>query len=133
MVQPKFNQARAHPGTGASRRQVVGSFVGTAAALLAGGLAVARKGGNGKSKGKGHAKAKGKGKTKVSFCHRDEDTASFHLITVAEPARKAHEKHGDVECTEGPCASFDEPCTVVCTADGACVASGSEVEEPVEE
>jgi hypothetical protein len=72
-------------------------------------LAEAKKGGKGKKKGKGKGKGKskkgkkgnsgsnpnqGQGQEKITICHKGQ------TITVAAPAWKGHEKHGD---TLGPC------------------------------
>ena len=141
MTETRFDQVVA-------RRQAVGGLIGVAAAMLAGDIAGARKRKNGKGKGKGKRKASAKGaatgngqangngnghgnglalgRTKLLVCHWDSEAESFQLITIAEPAWKAHEKHGDVTCEDDPCAGAVEPCTVVCDAAGVCIAAGSE-------
>jgi hypothetical protein len=112
---------------------MLGALVATMAAGLAGATNLGAKGrGHGKAKGKSQRKDK-KVKTRVSFCHLSEETGAYKLIAVAEQARRAHEKHGDVECVLNPCEGSTEPCTVVCSELGACVAQGAGEEDPVQE
>lgn len=157
MEQTTFDRTVARLGAGASRRHVFGVLLG-AAALLGGGVASARKGGGGKGKANGKKKDKrnangngsgngngssngngsgggngngqGLGTTKISICHRDEETETFQLLTVAEPAWQGHARHGDTRCEPELC-SDPNGCTFTCDAvSGVCTVEGSGGEEP---
>ena len=90
MERNSFDELVKRFGAGASRRQLLGGLIGSAAALagvaLGGGEAIAaKKGGKGKSKGKG----KKHGHKKVAVCHKGE------ILFVPQPAVNGHLKHGD--------------------------------------
>ena len=141
----RFDNLSQRVGTSASRRQMLGGLLGTAVGVLAGiGVAgrsgvEAKKGGNGKAKskargranGQGKATDKGKGVTKVSFCHKDEESGTYAFITVGEPARQAHEKHGDVECVAVPCKVANGVCDVSEEGDVTCGYYVATSEEPI--
>jgi len=141
-------------GAGASRRQLLGGLIGSAAALagvaLGGGEAIAaKKGGKGKSKGKGKGVDKpvgpgngigqgngggntggnghgngGSGPSKLSFCHKNEVTSEYEFITVAKTAEKSHLNHGDVPCGD---PSSIPACKVgTCDETGACGTANAE-------
>lgn len=148
MTENTFDRVARRLGAGASRRRMLGVLAGAAAAALAGTAVEAKRGqgrgqGQGQGRGKGQGRGNARGTVKVSFCHTS-DEGGYEYITVAEPARKAHEAHGDVECVADPCKVYTGTCSatgecefeaqagakcgegLVCDAAGACVPTPAE-------
>lgn len=78
MDKRKFDAIAKNLASGSSRRTVIGGLFGGALALT------------------GLSRAAGKPVGKVDICHYDEETDSFHIISVSENALDAHTNHGDV-------------------------------------
>jgi hypothetical protein len=136
----RFDALLREVATPSSRRRIVGGVLGGVAALVAGTAVIKAVPGKGK----------GKGQNKVQICHKpDATTGEGQVITVAEPAVKAHQKHGDALCPVDECKSNAKKgsCTVtagVATCDftprtgepcadgtGTCDASGACIPNPI--
>lgn len=116
MDDTRFDQLTRSMAAGTTRRRVLGGVV----AAIAGGMALTADGANARKRAK--AQKNGKGQDKVEICHKP-GTPDEKTIRVAEPAVKAHLKHGD---TLGACPCAN-PCGDDCCGDDeACIGGGRE-------
>jgi hypothetical protein len=108
-------------GNGATRRGALGLLAGAAGLAL--GEAEARRRNRRGSRANVPV-------GKVTICHHDQDTDTWHPITISANALDAHAKHGDFQydvaqgqcCTNADCGASGK-CTI--TVDGAGTGSGT--------
>lgn len=84
----KFDTLTKSLATGTSRRSVIGGLFGGAFGIT------------------GLSRAAAGPAPKVDICHYDEDTGTYHLISVSGNALKAHEAHGDHLAVDGSCGTI---------------------------